>query len=90
MAVVMLKDLPGGPMPGASFPTTDWTTYLYIENAVKNILQGCISPVLGEGKGGGGGVGFVNPVGYDITGKHLHSSSSDILLERVKLNLVRS
>ena len=42
-----------------------------IYEAVNEILLGCVSPVLKDGKGGrvvGGGVNFVNPTGYDIVG----------------------
>lgn len=68
MAIVMLKDLPGGAAPGTSFPKTDLCTYVFVENAAKNVLQGCLSPVLGKGEGRGGSLGFVNPTGYDIAG----------------------
>ena len=68
MAIVMLKDLPGGAVPGTSFPTSDLCTYIQLENAAKNVLEGCLSPVLGKSKGRAGGLGFVNPTGYDIAG----------------------
>ena len=58
--------------------------YVSIETAVLNVRDGCLSIVLDrgmEGKEGGdgdrrkgkgrvGGVGFVNPVGYDTVGMH--------------------
>ena len=68
MAIVMLRDLPGGEVPGTGFTRSDLSTYVHIENAAKNVLQGCLSPVLGRGKGRGGELGFVNPTGYDIAG----------------------
>lgn len=68
MAIVMLRDLPEGAVPGTTFPKSDLCTYPHLENAAKNVLQGCLSPVLGKGRGAAGGLGFVNPTGYDIGG----------------------
>lgn len=68
MAIVMLRDLPGGVVPGTTSPKSDLCTYPHLENAAKNVLQGCLSPVLGKGRGPAGGLGFVNPTGYDIGG----------------------
>lgn len=57
-------------MPG-NFPKSDLSTYVFVENAAKNVLQGCLSPVLGKGWRRGGGLGFVNPTGYDIAGTYM-------------------
>lgn len=70
MAIVMLRDLPGGVVPGTTSPKSDLCTYPHLENAAKNVLQGCLSPVLGKGRGAAGGLGFVNPTGYDIGGTY--------------------
>ena len=70
MAIVLLRDLPGGSEPGIVFPKSDLSTYVFVENAAKNVLQGCLSPVRGKGRGKGGGLGFVNPTGYDIVGTY--------------------
>lgn len=67
IAIVMLRDLPGGTAPGITFPKSDLCTYVYIENAAKNVLQGCLSPMRGKGSRNGG-LEFVNPTGYDIAG----------------------
>lgn len=68
MAIVMLRDLPGEPLPVTRFPKSDLSTYLSIGIAAKNVLQVCLSPVRGKGGRMGGGLGFVNPTGYDVTG----------------------
>ncbi len=75
LAIVMLKDLPGGAVPGTSFPSTDLSSYMDIQNAAKDVLRICISVVLGKGRGAGGGLGFVNPTGYDTAGTYRYSHS---------------
>lgn len=74
MAIVLLRDLPGGAVPGIVFPMSDLSTYVSVENTAKNVFQGCLSPVLGKGKERGGGLGFVNPTGYDIAGTYIFHS----------------
>ncbi len=68
----MLKDLPGGAIPGTTLRETDLGTYVDIANAAKRIMKVCLSVVMekGRGRGGGGGLGFVNPTGYDIAGTY--------------------
>jgi hypothetical protein len=72
LAIVMLKDLPGGAIPGTTLRETDLGTYVDIANAAKRIMKVCLSVVMekGRGRGGGGGLGFVNPTGYDIAGTY--------------------
>jgi len=55
-------------------PKTDLVAFPAIGQAVQRILSRCLSPVLRTGRKdgrGGGGVGFVNPTGYDIVGMYI-------------------
>lgn len=66
LAIVMLKDMPEGTIPGKGFPGTDLSSYAFLEMAARNVLAKCMSPVL-RGKPGSK-VGFANPTGFDIAG----------------------
>ena len=74
LAIVMLRDMPEGTIPGRGFPGTDLSSYAFLEMAAKNVLAKCMAPVMLRGKGsdggggGGGRVGFANPTGFDIAG----------------------
>ena len=66
LAIVMLKDMPEGTVPGSGFPGTDLSSYAFLEMAARNVMAKCMSPVLGGD--GRGKVGFANPTGFDIAG----------------------
>ena len=66
LAIVMLRDLPEGTVPGRGFPGTDLSSYAFLEMSARNVLAKCMSPVL-RAKAGGK-VEFANPTGFDITG----------------------
>ena len=55
----MLGDLPAGIVPPGQYPTTDLSSYAFFEEAARNILAKCMSPVLRKGIAHGG---------FDITG----------------------
>ena len=85
MAIVLLRDLPEGLAPGINFPKSDLSTYVSVETAAKIVLQACLSPVRGKGRGKGGGLGFVNPTGYDIVGVYMVQCG--ILKQLLQLNM---
>lgn len=81
---ISVPGLPSPPERKAAWGLTDLCDYVSIEKAVLNIRDGCLSIVLDqekEGAGGGGrigagargggsGLGFANPVGWDMVGIH--------------------
>ena len=74
MAIVMLADLPPGLVPHlpaprspAGWQKSDLCDYAEIERAGLNVRDGCLSVIEDKG-GGGGGLGFANPVGYKVLG----------------------
>lgn len=70
LAIVMLRDLPPGIVPGGEYPHSDLGNYVQLEKAARRILAKCISVVLSKGEGRGGGrLGFANPTGFDIEGQ---------------------
>lgn len=69
VAIIMMTDMQNL-LPGTYFvKNTDLSTYVFLENAAKNVREGCISPMLGE-QGDQDGVNFVNPTGYDVAGAY--------------------
>ena len=66
LAIVMLKDMPEGVVPGRGFPGSDLSSYAFLEMTARNVLIKCMSPVL-RGRQSGR-VGFANPTGFDIAG----------------------
>lgn len=78
----MLADFPVGelpvpglePVPGRQWARTDLGDYAVIWQGAVRVRDGCLSVVVSSEKdrvsGGSkrGGVGFVNPTGYEVTG----------------------
>ena len=75
MVIVMLVDLAAMPIPGASYPRNDLSSFLFIENAAKNVRDGCLGGVLANRTAE---VGFVNPAGYDVAGTVFRSYSTPL------------
>jgi len=76
----MMKDLP---IAGTNSPATDLDSYLSFEDVAKDVLIGCVSPVLGKEKGSGKGVGFVNPAGFGVAGTYHPPPSRKVLSVRL-------